>query len=62
MATTVRRLHRVEAFVAGKKPTAEVVDEAVRLLEEDVSPIDDLRSTRFYRLEVSRNLLQAFIR
>ena len=62
MAPTVRRLRAVEAFVAGKRPTAEVVEEAVALLEEDVSPIDDLRSTRFYRLEVSRNLLRAFLK
>lgn len=61
MAPTVRRLRTVEAFVAGKKPTAEVVEEAVRLLEDDVSPIDDLRSTRFYRLEVSKNLLRKFL-
>ena len=60
MAPTVRRLRAVEAFVAGKTPTREVVEEAVALLEEDVSPIDDLRSTRFYRLEVSRNLLRGF--
>jgi xanthine dehydrogenase small subunit len=61
MAPTVRRLRTVEDFVAGKKPTAEVVEEAVRLLEEDVSPIDDLRSTRAYRLQVSRNLLRRFL-
>ena len=62
MAPTVRRLRAVEAFVAGKKLTTEVVEEAVALLEKDVSPIDDLRSTRFYRLEVSRNLLRAFLK
>ncbi len=62
MAPTVRRLRAVEAFVAGKKQTGEVVEEAVALLEEDVSPIDDVRSTRFYRLEVSRNLLRAFLK
>ncbi len=62
MAPTVKRLRAVEAFVAGKKPTGEVVEEAAALLEEDVSPIDDFRSTRFYRLEVSRNLLRAFLK
>lgn len=62
MAPTVRRLETVEAFVLGKKPTPDVVQEALTLLEQDVSPIDDLRSTRFYRLEVSRNLLQHFLK
>jgi CO/xanthine dehydrogenase FAD-binding subunit len=62
MAPTVRRLEAVEAFLAGKKPSARVADEAAELLERDVSPIDDLRSTRAYRLEVSKNLLRAFLR
>ena len=62
MAPTVKRLRAVEAFVAGKAPTGKVVEEAVGLLEQDVSPIDDLRSTRFYRLEVSKNLLRAFLK
>lgn len=62
MAPTVRRLRAVEAFVEGKRPTSEVIDEAVALLEEDVAPIDDLRSTRFYRLQVSKNVLRGFLR
>jgi len=61
MAPTVRRLASVEALLAGKKPTSRLVAAAVDLLENDVSPIDDLRSTRAYRLEVSRNLLRAFL-
>ncbi|HEY7700299.1 MAG TPA: xanthine dehydrogenase family protein subunit M [Vicinamibacteria bacterium] len=61
MAPTVRRLASVEALLAGKKPTSKLAEEAADLLEKDVSPIDDLRSTRAYRLEVSRNLLRAFL-
>ena len=61
MAPTVRRLASVESLLAGKKPTSRLVEQAVDLLESDVSPIDDLRSTRAYRLEVSRNLLRAFL-
>ncbi|MGH9462810.1 MAG: FAD binding domain-containing protein [Vicinamibacteria bacterium] len=61
MAPTVRRLHQVEAFVTGKKPTAKVLDEACALLEKDVAPIDDVRSTADYRLEVSKNLLRSFL-
>ena len=61
MAPTVRRLASVEALLAGKKPASKLVEHAVDLLESDVSPIDDLRSTRAYRLEVSRNLLRAFL-
>jgi xanthine dehydrogenase iron-sulfur cluster and FAD-binding subunit A len=38
-----------------------VIQEAVRLVAEDVSPIDDVRSTAAYRLAVSRNLLGGFL-
>jgi len=61
MAPTVRRLARVEAFVVGKKPTPKVLDEACRLLENDVAPIDDIRSTAEYRMRVSKNLLRSFL-
>ena len=61
MAETVKRLHAVEAFVRNEKPSAKLASRAASLLEEDVSPIDDLRSTRDYRLRVSRNLLHAFL-
>jgi CO/xanthine dehydrogenase FAD-binding subunit len=61
MAPTVRRLRAAEAFVAGKRPTPDVVREAGRLLAHDVAPIDDVRSTAEYRLEVSRNLLVSFL-
>lgn len=61
VATTVRRLGAVEAFVAGQRPTPKVIEKAVTLVEEDIAPIDDLRSTAAYRLAVSRNLLRAFL-
>jgi CO/xanthine dehydrogenase FAD-binding subunit len=61
MAETVRRLEAAEAFLAGKRLDARVVEEAVALLEKDVSPIDDLRSTREYRLSVSGNLFRDFL-
>jgi CO/xanthine dehydrogenase FAD-binding subunit len=61
MAPTVRRLHHVEAFIAGKKPVGRALEEACRLLEKDVAPIDDIRSDAAYRLEVSKNLLRSFL-
>ena len=61
MAPTVRRLTKAEAFVTGKKLTPEVVREACALLAEDVSPIDDIRSTAEYRLLVARNIFAAFL-
>jgi hypothetical protein len=61
MAPTVRRLHAAEASVVGRRLTPATVDRAVELLAEDVSPIDDLRSTAAYRLAVSRALLRGFL-
>ena len=62
MAPTVRRLHTAEAYVLGRRLTPSTVDRAVELLAEDVSPIDDLRSTAAYRLAVSRALFRGFLR
>lgn len=61
VAPTVRRLRAAEGFVRGRRLTCEVVEEAARLVAEDVSPIDDVRSTAAYRLAVSRNLLSVFL-
>ncbi|MEZ4647503.1 MAG: xanthine dehydrogenase family protein subunit M [Candidatus Eisenbacteria bacterium] len=61
MAPTVRRLHAAEEVVRGRKLTRKLVESACERLEDDVAPIDDLRSTREYRLEVARNLLRAFL-
>jgi len=62
MAPTVRRLHAVEGFLRGRRLTETVITAAAELLPNDVSPIDDIRSTREYRLMVSRNLLIAFLK
>lgn len=61
MAPTVRRLTAAEAYLKGRKLTAETVEQACLLLEDDVAPIDDIRSTREYRLQVSKNLLRSFL-
>lgn len=61
VATTVKRLKAVEAFVKGRKLTPDVVAEASALVASDISPIDDIRSTRDYRLTVSRNILRSFL-
>lgn len=53
---TVRRLFSTEeALAAGG-----TLDQAARVLEEEIRPIDDLRSTAEYRRRVSANLLRRF--
>ena len=61
MAPTVRRLRAAEEYVVGRRLTRATVDRAVELLAEDVSPIDDVRSTAAYRLATSRALLRRFL-
>ena len=61
MAPTVRRLRAAEAAVLGKQATPAVIEQACLFLTENVSPIDDIRSTREYRLFVAQNLLRQFL-
>ena len=56
VAPTVVRLPRTEAALAG----AANIDEAARVLELEIDPIDDLRSTAAYRRAVATNLLRRF--
>jgi CO/xanthine dehydrogenase FAD-binding subunit len=57
VAPTVVRLRSVERVLA----SGANIDEAVRALDQDISPIDDLRSTAAYRRDVVVNLLRRFI-
>ena len=61
LAPTVKRLRSAEAFLSGKRLDESTVARAGDLLAADVSPIDDIRSTRAYRAAVSRNLLVRFL-
>jgi CO/xanthine dehydrogenase FAD-binding subunit len=56
VAPTVIRLPGVERALSDGAG----VEEAVRLLDEDIHPIDDLRSTGAYRRDVAANLLRRF--
>ena len=56
VAATVVRLPRTESALAGGAS----IDEAVRVLAGEITPIDDIRSTAAYRLAVAGNLLRAF--
>ena len=55
VAATTIRLPKTEAALA-----AGSIDEAVNVLEAEISPIDDIRSTATYRRQVASNLLRKF--
>ena len=56
VAPTVVRATRTEAALAGGAP----LEEARRILLDEIAPIDDIRSTAEYRRRVASNLLARF--
>jgi CO/xanthine dehydrogenase FAD-binding subunit len=55
------RCLKTEEFLASEKLTPFVIDEAKRIIRQEISPITDIRSTRDYRLTVTENLLSEFL-
>jgi xanthine dehydrogenase iron-sulfur cluster and FAD-binding subunit A len=62
VAPTVVRARAAEDAVRGRPIDESTVTSAVRALSSDITPIDDLRSTREYRLRVAQNLMARFLR
>ena len=56
VAATTVRLPKTEAALA----KGASIEEAVKVLESEIKPIDDVRSTADYRLTVAGNLLRRF--
>jgi OHCU decarboxylase len=61
MAPVPLRLHRTERVLMSNHWSEETLRLARRELESEVSPIDDIRSTRMYRIAVAGNLLEEFL-
>ncbi len=61
MAVTPLRLRRTEETLRGREWNPALVREARQALEAEVAPIDDIRSSAAYRLQVAGNLLQEFL-
>jgi CO/xanthine dehydrogenase FAD-binding subunit len=56
------RCMRTESALRNKRVNPETLANALAALTAEIAPIDDLRSTRDYRLKVSLNLLEDFTR
>ncbi len=52
---------KTEAVLKGQEIGAASLDAAKAALAEEISPIDDFRSTARYRLRVAQNLLGDFL-
>jgi CO/xanthine dehydrogenase FAD-binding subunit len=57
VAPTVVRAPRTESALANGASA----DDAARILQEEIQPIDDVRSTAAYRSRVTANLLRCFL-
>jgi CO/xanthine dehydrogenase FAD-binding subunit len=55
------RCRKVEQCLLGQRPSPSLIEAARQKLSEDISPIDDIRSTASYRSLVSQNLLSDFL-
>jgi len=61
VAPIVVRCVETEDALRGRKPDAETIKSACATLSQEISPIDDIRSTADYRLQVAKNLLTDFL-
>ena len=52
------RCVRTESSLRGQKLSSALIKRAKEVLKQEISPIDDIRSTREYRLRVTENLLE----
>lgn len=59
--TVVRALH-TERLLTGSPISTELINDARKLIAEEISPITDLRSTEHYRRTVTGNVLAKFLR
>ena len=61
VAPVTLRAERTEAALIGE-PSPDRMARAREALSEDIAPIDDIRSSREYRIAVAGNVLQQFLR
>jgi CO/xanthine dehydrogenase FAD-binding subunit len=61
VAPIVVRCVQTEDALRGRKPDTGTIKSACATLSQEISPIDDIRSTAHYRLQVAKNLLTDFL-
>lgn len=62
VAPTPVRALRMESMMNGNPLTDELLDDASRLIEEETSPITDIRSTKEYRAKMLKTLFRRAMR
>ena len=61
VAPTPIRCPKTEAFLAGRKLDKETIESAAKLVQEEIAPIDDIRSDASYRRHICGILLKRFL-
>ena len=61
VAATVIRLTELEKWLIGKQCDHDVIEQAVKRTEEEVTPIDDIRSTADYRKWTAGSIIRDFL-
>lgn len=61
VAPIVLRCTQTENALRGEKANIDTIKLGCVILEKEISPIDDIRSTADYRLQVAKNLLTDFL-
>ena len=61
IAPIVIRAVKTEGVLRGAQLTPDTIANAKNNLAQEISPIDDIRSTARYRLRVAQNLLEEFL-
>ncbi len=56
------RAFQIERLLLGRELTNALIDEAAAAIQDEIQPIDDIRSTESYRRKVTSNLLRDFLR
>jgi carbon-monoxide dehydrogenase medium subunit len=62
VAPTLLRLKTAEALLTGQVLTTEVIQEAAEIAVKEISPIDDVHGTAWYRRKVTRVLVERTLR
>jgi carbon-monoxide dehydrogenase medium subunit len=62
VAATPLRARRIETLLEGKAVAQELIDQAMALVSDEISPITDIRASKEYRLRMSEVMLQRGLR
>jgi CO/xanthine dehydrogenase FAD-binding subunit len=57
---TLRAVH-TENLIRGRRLTSDLIEEAAAAIQDEIHPIDDIRSTENYRRRVTSNLVRDFL-